>query len=131
MSFLSGFGSMISKFFSYFAPAISIALPIATTMGKVNPVVGAVLTILPGIMDAVNAASIPGAVKSDAVHAAAQVVFNGLSADLTGGAKESYDTYKPLYQALIDGGVAAYKDATTVKVSDTGGQGQAPATPKA
>jgi hypothetical protein len=112
MSFLSSFGSIVSKFFSYFAPAVSIALPIATAAGKVNPIVSAVLSIIPGIMDAVNAANIPGAVKSDAVHAAAQVVFNGLGADLTGGAKESYDTYKPLYQALIDGGVAAYKDAT-------------------
>jgi hypothetical protein len=114
MSFLSSFESVVGKFFSYFGAAVQVALPIVAAAGKVNPVVGVVLGILPGIMNAVNAANVPGAVKSDAVHAAAQVVFDSLSATLTGGAKESYDTYKPLYQTLIDGGVAAFKDATSV-----------------
>ena len=111
MSFLSSFGSFLTSFMGFLLPVAKAALPIAATS---NPIVGAVLTGIPALMEAVESISpaANGATKSQAVHAAAQVMFDGLGATLTGGAKESYTTYQPLIQAVIDSGIAAVNAQT-------------------
>jgi hypothetical protein len=108
-------GSFFKSFMSFLMPVASVA---ATILAPGNPIVGKVLNGVPALMDAVEAISpaANGKLKSDAVHAAAQVLYDGMGAVLTGGAKESYDKYKPLVQAVIDNGIAAVN-------------AQAPATP--
>ena len=111
------FGSFFKSFMSFLLPVVKAALPIVGVAAVANPIVGAVMTGIPALMEAVEAISPAsnGKTKSDAVHAAAQVMYDGLSATLTGGAKETYTTYQPLIQAVIDSGIAAV-NANTLAV---------------
>jgi hypothetical protein len=103
-------GSFFKSFMTFLLPVAKAAIPVVGGVATAsNPIVGAVIEGVPALMDAVEAISPKsnGAAKANAVQAAAKVMFDGLSATLTGGAKESFTTYQPLIQAVIDSGIAA------------------------
>lgn len=113
-----------SNFFKGFISFFEATAPVfVATFAPASPIVGAVVAGIPALMNAVESMSpsANGATKSAAVHAAAQVMYDGLSKNLTGGAQESYQKYQPLIQAVMDNGIAAVNAQATVVV---------PATPK-
>ena len=90
----------------------SLFTPIAAIVSSVfglSPGVAAVLKGIPALMAIVQEASPEpgtGPAKSAQVMKAAEDLINFAGTQVTGGAKVSFDTYKPLIQAGIDASIS-------------------------
>jgi hypothetical protein len=103
----------------FVAPMLSIA---ATVFGFPVGVTN-VLKAIPALMSAVEIA-IPeagsGPAKKQQVLDSAKALMDIADSKLQGGAKNSFDTYKPFIEALIDNGVAAINASAPKIIASNG-----------
>lgn len=112
--------------------AAGLFTPIAAIVGAIFPAskgLSIVLRAIPALMAAVEEASPEpgtGPAKSAAVMKAAEDLMNFAGAQTTGGAKESFETYKPIIQMGINASIALVNKVAPKVIANDGNGINAP-----